>query len=133
MNKDQIYSVSDFDDPASRRLVALVNQGFGAMEGPSPMVLENITVEAQIAATRYSFKKRHTLLQRIAAIAAVAAAMVLVSNTFFFTTSTNGKFKTGNEVFAGESNADVAALLLDIQGLGEDDFFMTEEVEALWL
>ncbi|MDD4101702.1 MAG: hypothetical protein PHU80_03605 [Kiritimatiellae bacterium] len=106
----------------------IVRRGFEALGGPSQCVTEAISAEARRAAGRSRFRRFWP--SRL--IAAAAAAAVIAAGTIYFNQSAPGNDQPGSGLSA-ESTQDLAVLLLEIQGLNEEEFFMTEAAEPLWL
>ncbi len=112
-------------------LAALVRHGFEAVGGPSARVTDAIAAEARRAAGRGSFRRFGIRPRVLTAAAAVAvAAFALYFNQ---AAPDDRRAKTTVTGLSAESAHGLAVLLLDIQGLNEESFFMTEEAEPLWL
>ena len=117
-------------------LAPRVRQGFLCLGGPSERVEQAIRDAAQrTAATRMrsAWPRR-----RMLAVAASLALMLGGTAHRFASQRTERPRPAAQPVaVAGaridDSTAGFANLLLEIQGLNEDDFFKTEEAESLWL
>jgi len=114
-------------------LAVMVRRGFEALGGPSAKTEAAISAAARREAGRnaerlYWFRPRFIA----AAAAAVIAAGALYLN-LNRTAPGTGAQSSPAAGFGAESTQDLAALLLDIQGLTEESYFMTEEAEPLWL
>ncbi len=115
-------------------LAVIVRRGFESLGGPSADTEAAIFAAASRAAAcgatqRYWFKPRILAVAAAAAVIA-AGAIYLNLNRGVPDGGVTSSHATG---FGAENTQDLAALLLDIQGLNEESFFMTEEAEPLWL
>lgn len=132
MKPAEIY-VDDFSSGKDEtELAAIVRRGFEAAGGPSQRVMAVIAAEARRNAGRQTFRMFRSMprLAALAAVLAIAAGALYLNQNQAAPDSVKTIPDAG---FSSQSTPDLAALLLDIQGLNEESFFMTEEAEPLWL
>jgi hypothetical protein len=124
-------------------LAPRVREAFGRVAEPSPRVLRAIHDEAVAHLTSRARQRRFIPLFRT--LAAAAALTLLLGGAI----QTHLAWREGTHTRAvghllnlgasnvpaatAESASELASRLLDIQGLNEDAFFMSEEAEVLWL
>jgi len=113
-------------------LAAIVRRGFEAAGSPSPLVMEAISAEARRTAGHKTFWMSRST-PRLLAAAAAAAAVIAAGGLYHNHTTPVSSHSQSSAGLISQSTPDLAALLLDIQGLNEEGFFMTEEAEPLWL
>ena len=117
-------------------LAPLVRQGFDRAGGPSAHTEEAIRAEAyRFLAERKSVSRAMPLAWRHPrALAAVAAVALLLGGSLHLLMDRQTKDTApAGSVWADDENiANLANLLLDIQGLNEEGYF-TEEEGSLWL
>ena len=127
---DQRFDDSSFGKDEAE-LAVLVRRGFEAVGGPSARVTEAVAAEARRAAGRGRFRLFWT---RPRLLAAAAAAVTAAAGSLYLNlAATDSRSPATVAGISAESAHGLAALLLDIQGLNEESFFMTEEAEPLWL
>ena len=130
-----------FDEIAAidRELTELaprVRQGFVCLGGPSERVEQAIRDEARRAA---ALRMRSAWPRRRILAAAASFALLLGGTAHWFASQRTERHRLAPQPVAAagaridDSTAGFANLLLEIQGLNEDDFFKTEEAESLWL
>jgi hypothetical protein len=121
-------------DKDEAEFAAMVRRGFESLGGPSADTEAAIFAAAHRAAARGA-AQRYWFRPRV--LAAAAAAVVIAAGGLYLNlnrAAPDGGVTSSQETgFGAESTQDLAALLLDIQGLNEESFFMTEEAEPLWL
>ncbi len=111
-------------------LAAIVRRGFEAAGSPSPLVMEAISAEARRTAGHKTFWMSRSTPRLLAA---AAAAVIAAGGLYLNHTAPVSGHSQSSAGLSSQSTPDLAALLLDIQGLNEEGFFMTEEAEPLWL
>lgn len=130
MNKRMEVSDSLGWECEEGEVVALVRQGLGTMDGPAPATLRAIAAEARQVADRHRFQRGGRRWQhRLGA----AASFAIIVTTALLVVRSGSRLMGYGRVEADSERAELASLLLDIQGLNEEGFFMVEEGESLWL
>lgn len=123
------------------KIAPFVREGFHQSGGPSPRVEEAIRAEALRCAGKKHGRDRWPLYRTLAAAAAFALLLGgaiqlhLGRESGLRNEVTRSRPVTKNlpSVLPSESDAGLATLLLEIQGLNEEGFFRPEEAEPLWL
>jgi len=125
------------------RIAPIVRQGFRQMGGPSETVLKAIHDKAAEQLFRQRRYRRHLPLFRALAAAATLALLLGGAVQTHLARQAGAHALTVSHVLQiGSPHAsagpvagttEIAARLLDIQGLDDEAFFSPEETAALWL
>lgn len=129
MKTQDAFKEIDLLEKELSAVAPLVRQAFSRLPPPSAATEQAIRDEAR----RFLQQKRaRSVWPHRRMLAAAAALMLLMGGGIQLHLSRQNTAAAAVRASHKESTSNLAALLLEIQGLNEDGFFRTEEAEPLW-
>lgn len=112
------------------KLAPLVKGALSTIKPPAAQIDRAVMEAASLAVTQRQSRQRRWQL-RVRLVSSVAATLLLGGALYLY--FDHHAPTVGKAASADDNLASFASLLLDIQGLSEESFFMSEEGEELWL